>query len=176
MKNQFLSFLFSAIFFLSLSVNLFSQSSVSISKIETVLKLAKFIDWPVNSSYSEDNQKLYIISEYNIPLNYEISNFKNAYYKNWQIIFKDELKGIEEGSVVFVANDKKEYVKELISLSLDRDILTIADDYKDFCANGGMINLKRSKNRQNFEINYKIIQSKSLNISSKVLALAKICE
>lgn len=151
-----------------------SQSNASIKKVELIIQLAKFIDWSKNNEFSDAKQILYVISDNSLPINYEILTKRNAVYKNWQIICSERINNFENGSVVFITKEKHDYVRELIRLSAHKDILTIAEDQKNFCSEGGMINITNENNGQKFEINYKIIQQKSLNISSKVLALAKI--
>jgi len=151
-----------------------SQSKNSLKKIELIIQLTRFIDWSQNNEFSDSKQLLYVISDHNFPLNYEIRSKRNAIYKNWQIIYSEKVNDVKNGSVVFITKEKQHYVKELIRLSAQKEILTIAEDQINFCSEGGMINIANENNRQKFEINYKIIQEKSLNISSKVLALAKI--
>ncbi|RLD66055.1 MAG: hypothetical protein DRI95_07425 [Bacteroidetes bacterium] len=78
------------------------------------------------------------------------------------------------GSIVFIINEQKSKVSELIKVSKVKNILTVADNIDNFCENGGMINIKTNNGRSHFEINYQEIQNQEIEISSKLLALAKI--
>ena len=62
----------------------------------------------------------------------------------------------------------------MIKISQAKEILTISNDIDGFCLIGGMINLKNVRNNIKIEINYKKIQNINMQISSKLLALAKI--
>lgn len=172
-KVAFINILIISILITSIQ-QLKSQSETSVNKIELIIQLAKFIDWSKNNEFSGTKQMLYVISDNKLPINYEIQSKRSAFYKSWQIICSDRISNFENGSVVFITKEKHQYVKNLIELSAQKDILTIAEDQQNFCSEGGMINIANENNGQKLEINYKIIQEKSLNISSKVLALAKI--
>jgi hypothetical protein len=174
MKTIILSFVLAIIVSLTFAHNINSQPDASVEKIESIIKLTKFIDWSGKNEILNSKQLLYVLTDKQIPINYEISSKKNAVYQNWQIVFTESIRDFDEGSVVFITKQKHSYINDVIKLSQAKNILTIAEENNDFCTKGGMINIARRNNGHKFEINYKIIQQKSLNISSKVLALAKI--
>ena len=151
-----------------------SQSTASINKIDLIIKLTKFIDWSGKNEALNSKQLLYVLTDSSLPVNYEIRSQKKTVYQNWQVICTKTIEDFEEGSAVFITKNKKEYTDKVIELSTEKDILTITEDDNNFCSRGGMINISKKEEGHKFEINYKIIQQKSLNISSKVLALAKI--
>ncbi len=153
---------------------IYAQKSINKAKIEAIIQLTKFMDWSQNRTFSDSKRLLYVICDNNIEMNCELKSPNNANFKNWQIQYCKNLNEIESGSVIFVTNNQKENAKKVIKLSNTIDILTISDNMANFCENGGMINLFEQGNQIQFEINYRIIQNKSLEISSKVLALAKI--
>ncbi len=174
MKTFILSSTLVTIISLTSIQNINSQPNTSIEKIESIIKLTKFINWAGKNEILNSKQILYVLTENQIPVNYEIGSKKSAIYQNWRIVFTESIKDFEEGSVVFISKQKNSYINDVIKISQEKNILTIADENNDFCTKGGMINIARRNNGHKFEINYKIIQRKSLNISSKVLALAKI--
>ncbi len=174
MKTIILSSTLITIILLTTIQNINSQANASIEKIESIIKLTKFIDWSGKNKVLNSKQLLYVLTDNQISLNYEIRSKKNAFYQNWQIVFTDVIKDFDEGSVVYVTKQKHNAINDVIKLSMEKNILTISEENNDFCTKGGMINIAKRNNGHKFEINYKIIQQKSLNISSKVLALAKI--
>lgn len=173
MKKQFapIFVLLASLLFTSL---LKSQTLNNANKVESIIQLTRFIDWSNSTEFSATSKKLYIVCEREIKKKYTIKTKDDFRFKNWEIIYVEDLTSIKNKSVVFVTKEKQRQIPALIKLSLKKEILTIAESEKGFCSNGGMINLIEEKNRLRFEINYKIIRNKCLNISSKVLALAKI--
>ena len=174
MKRVSLSFILIICIFLSSVQKSISQSNATLEKIEMIIQLTRFIDWSEKNESLNSKQLLYVLTDNNLSVNYEIRSKQNDIYKNWQIKCTETISNFEEGAAVFVTKDKNAYSKKVIELSKDRNILTIAEENNSFCSKGGMINISDRNNSPKFEINYKIIQQKSLNISSKVLALAKI--
>lgn len=151
-----------------------AQSNAISKKVDLIIKLAKFIDWTGENEVLNSTQLLYIITDNNLVINYEINSNRNTNYQKWQVVFTQKVIDFEDGSVVYVTKQKPCEAGELIKYAADKNILTISEQNNNFCSEGGMINITPENNGHKFEINYKIIQQKSLNISSKVLALAKI--
>ncbi len=151
-----------------------AQNNINQSKIETIIKLTKFIDWSQNLNFSNSKRILIVLTDKKLVLNYELQSANEVNLKNWEIKYADNINDIEKGSMVYITKNQKDKVQKIIMLSKKLDILTISDNIPDFCKNGGMINLFDQENDIKFEINYQIIQNKSLEINSKVLALAKI--
>lgn len=167
-KVLFIAGMIQSSFFLS------AQQNISIDKVDAIINLSSFIDW--NTAYQKPNFKrqLFILSDNNSSINYEIQSKNNFKYKNWQIICSNRYEEINNGSIVFVLNEEKSDINELIKISKAKQILTVADNIDSFCENGGMINIKEQNGRYQFEINYQEIQNQNIDVSSKLLALAKI--
>lgn len=174
MKTLISSTILVSIILFIFTQNINSQSNTTAQKIESIIKLTKFIDWAGKNEMLNSKQLLYVLADNQVQINYEIDSKRNTTYQNWQIVVTESIKDFEEGSVVFITKQKHKYISDVINLSQAKNILTIAEENNGFCTNGGMINIAKRDNGHKFEINYKIIQQKSLNISSKVLALAKI--
>lgn len=174
MKKVFLILIIPTVLFSSLMGKAVAQQTNSISKVESIIQLTKFIDISGNSEFLHNKRMLYVLANYNSPINIELRSKKDIFYKNWQIICCDKLSEFEAGSVVFITKEKQKLTAEIINLSTKKDILTISENDENFCMKGGMINLLEKEDKIRFEINYRIIQNKSLEISSKILALAKI--
>lgn len=156
------------------AITLNAQEYIATRTINVIINLTKFIDWaPENASTSSKNT-IIILSDKNSSINYELQSKNNFKYKNWQIICSDNYDEIIDGTIIFITNNKKAKAQDLIKISKTKDILTMADNIDDFCEAGGMINIKNQDEKYQFEINYQEIKKKDMEISSKLLALAKI--
>ena len=159
---------------MNIAINSVAQKTVSIEKIDVLINLSRFIDWYPDYNKPGSTKSIIILSDKNSSINYEIQSKSNFKYKNWQIICSNKYDQINNGSIVFITNEQKSKVNDLVKISKVKSILTISDNIDNFCINGGMINVKKDGGRYHFEINYKEIQSQNIEISSKLLALAKI--
>ncbi len=153
---------------------LFAQDEAYRKKIQAVINLTRFIDWSQNEAFKNGKKRLYVLIEKNTRINYELKYENTATFRDWQVVCTENICDFENGSVVFVTGSKEKYIAEIIGISRKKEILTVSENDNTFCARGGMINIRDYNNQIKFEINYKIIQDKSLDISSKLLALSKI--
>ncbi|MEN8119254.1 MAG: YfiR family protein [Bacteroidota bacterium] len=160
--------------FLFQTINSAAQETINIDKIDAIINLSRFIDWHSGYNNTDSKKLLFILSDKNSSINYEIQSKNNFKYKNWQIICSNRYDQIVNGSIVFILNEEKSKASELIKVSKVKNILTVADNIDSFCEDGGMINIKNQDGRYRFEINYQEIQNKDIEINSKLLALAKI--
>jgi hypothetical protein len=153
-----------------------AQEMNELTKVDAIVNLTRFVDWSQNESFNHSDKKLYIIAKNNLFENVQSNIRNNRVYRDWKIVCSEKILNFEDGSVVFITKSKVNYGDEIIRISGEKDILTISDNTSDFCKKGGMINIKENNGQIKFEINYRIIQNKSLDISSKLLALSKIYE
>ncbi|OQY05687.1 MAG: hypothetical protein B6I20_00680 [Bacteroidetes bacterium 4572_117] len=157
----------------NISINSAAQKSIELEKINTIINLSKFINW--QTVYNNNSEKLiFVISDETHAINYEIQTKNTVKYKNWQVIVGKKYNKIVNGSIVFITNEQKLRTDDIIKISKIKNILTIADNIDDFCINGGMINIKNIYGKKEIEINYQEIQDRDIEISSKLLTLAKI--
>ena len=174
MKNLKLAYLTVLIVNLVVPNYLLSQNLLNDKNIETVINITKFIRYDSNSYKISKNKILYIITDKNTPISFEIKSRSKFTYKNWQVICKETIDNIPEGSVIYLMTKRNDKIKKVIKISQANKILTISDDIDSFCLIGGMINIKKLDSNVKFEINYKEIRENNMQISSKLLALAKI--
>jgi len=151
-----------------------AQSNSEQVKLERIVKLSWFIDWSQNKSFSAEKKRLYVLSDDISCQNFKDLSKNNPKFHDWEIICINKNSEIKEGSVVFISKVKEKYIDWIINISTTKDILTIADNSDNFCNKGGMINIIENAGQIKFEVNYRIIQNKSIDISSKLLALSKI--
>jgi hypothetical protein len=171
--NKFIKIILISIIF-NAATTIKAQEYIETRTIDVIINLNKFIDWTIENNTVDTKNRIIILSEENSSINYELQSKNNFKYKNWQIICSDNYDDIIDGSIIFITNNKKAEVKDLIRISKSKDILTMADNIDSFCEEGGMINIKNQNGRYQFEINYQEIKKKDMDVSSKLLALAKI--
>jgi hypothetical protein len=175
MKNMYFTLAILTLIFIQLTgFKTFSQDEAYNKKIQAIINLTRFVDWSQNDAFRNGSKRLYVLTAKNAPLNYELKYENNASYRNWQVVCIEKIDDFENGSVVFVTKSKEKYTGAIIQISSKKDIITVSENSSTFCRNGGMINIQEHDEQIKFEINYKIIQNKSLDISSKLLALSKI--
>jgi len=148
------------------------QDNFEKAKLNAIINLSKFVDWYPKKDNGEN--VLFIYSEHNSSINYEIQSKNNFKYKDWQIICSDKSDEISNNSIVFITNEKQSASKEIIQLSKDKNLLVVGDNIANFCQDGGAINLISRNGDINFEINYMEIQNQNIEISAKLLTLSKI--
>ena len=77
--------------------------------------------------------------------------------------------------MLFIASSKSSHVDELIQLLKGKSVLTIAET-PGFTKQGGIINLVHEDSKVRFEVNVDAAKQAGLNISSRLLSLAKIVQ
>ena len=84
-----------------------------------------------------------------------------------------DLKDLRECNILFVSSSEKEHLADVISVVKWLPILTIGET-AGFASRGGIINLTLEGNKVRFEVNVEAAKQANLNISSRLLALARI--
>jgi hypothetical protein len=84
-----------------------------------------------------------------------------------------ELKDLKDCNILFVSSSEKEHIGDVINVVKWLPILTIGET-PGFATRGGIINLTLEGNKVRFEVNIEAAKEANLNISSRLLALARI--
>ena len=80
---------------------------------------------------------------------------------------------LKECQILFISSSEMPHLAEAIQILKGLPVLTIGET-PGFAKNGGMINLLLEDNRVRFEVNVEAAKEADLNISSRLLALARI--
>lgn len=80
---------------------------------------------------------------------------------------------LKECQVLYVSSSEMPHINEVIQLVKGLPVLTIGE-VPGFARSGGVINLVLQDNRVRFEVNVEAAKQAELNISSRLLALARI--
>jgi hypothetical protein len=79
---------------------------------------------------------------------------------------------LEQLQVLFISKSDTSRVLDLVTRMTGKAVLTVADS-PGFCQSGGVIQFDIDNDQVRFEINLEAAQRSRLNVSSKLLALAK---
>jgi len=171
MKKPLFAFL--TIFFLFfLFFHSLSFESINVEELEAVFiyKFLSFVYWP----QKKEDISLCIID--NTPLKDYLLEFNGYPLQEKTIIVKDIKKSnlkkkIEICDVLILDNSIKN-IKDILSYSKERKILTISNNH-DFIKKGGMLEIFIKNKKLRFKVNYSLAKSLGIRISSKVLSLAE---
>jgi hypothetical protein len=169
---------------LSLSIGANAQSSESSVSSEYLIKagfiynFAQLVQWP-SAAFSQADSPIVIgilgTDPFGATLDRVIENKKldgrNLIVK--RLKWAKELKELKDCNILFVSSSEKEHIAEVVNIVKWLPILTIGET-PGFATRGGIINLTLEGNKVRFEVNIEAAKQANLNISSRLLALARI--
>jgi hypothetical protein len=137
-----------------------------------------FIRWP-NGSEENGNLSRFVIGFIgNTPMaDYKKKFTEKIRIPGKKLVFKDltEPEQIVECHTVIIGENQSDRLKEILTLTDGKPILTIADT-EGFGEKGVLINLYLSGKKVKFEINLPAVKRSGLIFSSKLYKLAKIID
>jgi hypothetical protein len=170
--------------FLSTAVGINAQSSASAASSEYLIKagfiynFAQLVQWP-SAAFSQADSPIVIGILGNDPFGTSIDRVvENKKLDGRSLVIKrlrwsKDLKDLTECNILFIGSSEKEHIADVINMVKWLPILTIGET-TGFAARGGIINLTLEDNKVRFEVNIGAAKQANLNISSRLLALAKI--
>jgi hypothetical protein len=158
-----------------------SESSVSseyLIKAGFIYNFAQLVQWP-SAAFSQADSPIVIgilgTDPFGATIDRVIENKKldgrNLIVK--RLKWSKDLKEVKDCNILFVSSSEKDHITEVVNLVKWLPILTIGET-PGFATRGGIINLTLEGNKVRFEVNIEAAKLASLNISSRLLALARI--
>jgi hypothetical protein len=160
-------------------------------KVGFVYNFMKFTHWPTelvedhnNSNTSDSNEPMTIGIIGEDPFGKSFDVLKKKLVRGRKIVLRrfqgfeavqqssERLEAIQKCHVLFIGSSKEEEVRHIIDLVEDHAVLTIGET-KGFIESGGIINFIQEKKKVRFEVNIIAAKHSKLQISSKLLALAR---
>ncbi len=150
----------------------------SISPTEYEVKAAfiynfiKFIEWPDNY-YPDGDMPICVLG--GCPFGKSLENISGKIIKN-KIVASKNIKSPQEAKgcyIVFISGSERGHLAEILETFAGSNILTISDT-KGFAEQGVVINLFIENNKVRFEVNIDAAGRAGLEISSKLLSLARV--
>ena len=142
-------------------------------KIAFVYNFSKYISWPESAFATAEDftfcvaGKPSLISKFNL-LGGQITNEKTIRV----LVLHAPEEAIQECHVLYISADYETDTPRLLASLGDKALLTVGDD-SNFTEQGGMIELMEVDNKITFSINNSQAQAKNLDISSRLLRLAR---
>ncbi len=136
-----------------------------------IYNFAKFVYWPDGSD--DNTLSLYVIGKASFCKDLDTIEGKIIRGKTLQIKRIKSLQNIKEGNLLFITSAEKHNLENIINSVRGLSLLTIGDT-EGFAERGVMINLYIEDESVRFEINVEASRREGLEISSKLLKLARI--
>jgi hypothetical protein len=154
-----------------------SVSSEYLIKAGFIYNFANLVQWPANAFTQPDSPIVIgILGE--DPFGTVLDRVLAGKKVNGRVFLVKRLKSVsdlKECHIVFVSSSEMAHLAEAIHLVKGMPILTIGE-IPGFAKRGGIINLFLEDNKVHFEVNVEAAKEADLNISSRLLALARIVQ
>lgn len=152
-----------------------SASSEYLIKAGFIYNFAKLMEWPA-PVFAQPNSPIVIAILGTDPFQGTLDNVLRGKQANGRefvvkhLKWGDDLRGC---NIIFVSSSEKAHFDDLFRQIHGLPILTIGDT-PGFAESGGMINFVLEDDKVRFEIDVDAARQANINISSRLLALAKI--
>jgi len=143
-------------------------------KAAYLYNFAKFVEWPAEV-LADPSLPLSICIIGEDPFGNALDTIKGKTVKGRKLLIKrySGVEDLKECHIIFISPSEEKNLAGILEKIKDMHMLTVSD-MEGFADRGGMINLKKSKNRIRLEINLDATQQSGLKMSSKLLKIAKI--
>lgn len=155
-----------------------ADSSEYLIKAGFIYNFAKFVEWP-SATFSQPDSPIVIgvlgtdpfgsvldriVEDKKIgPRGFVVKRYK----------WGKDLKDLKDCKILFVSASEKAHIDEILQSVKGQPILTVGET-PGFAERGGVIRFTVEDNRVRFEVNVDAAHQAELNISSRLLTLAKI--
>jgi hypothetical protein len=143
-------------------------------KAAFIYNFAKFVEWPADSFvHKSDDMNLCILG--NDPFGSDLNPFQGEIIGNKRLTIKHvkAAQPLKECHILFVSKSEKKQLSKIVNTLKGASILLIGDT-DGFAQQNIIINFYVEENKVRFEINTDAAKQARLNISSKLLKLARI--
>jgi YfiR/HmsC-like len=144
-------------------------------KAAFLYNFAKFVEWP-SSSFSDASAPFRICVFGLDPFGQELHDITSEKTVNGRKLQVDQVADLQLARtchILFIASSEKAQLKRILESLRGTNVLTVGDS-DGFAKLGVIINFVLENNRVQFEVNHKAAEQAGLNISSKLLSVAKL--
>jgi hypothetical protein len=155
-----------------------SDSSEYLIKAGFIYNFAKFVEWP-SAAFAEPESPIVIgvigVDPFGSLIDRIVEDKKIGSRGFIVKRFKwgRDLKELKDCKILFVSPSEHAHIDEILQMVKGLPILTVGET-PGFAERGGMIRFTLEDNRVRFEVNVEAAHQADLNISSRLLTLAKI--
>ena len=155
-----------------------SDSSEYLIKAGFIYNFAKFVEWPT-AAFPQSDSPIVIGVLGTDPFGNTLDRIvedkkigtRGFIVKRYK--WSKDLKDLRDCKILFVSASEKAHIDEIVQVVKGLPILTVGET-PGFAERGGMIRFTLEDNRVRFEVNVDAAHEADLNISSRLLTLAKI--
>jgi hypothetical protein len=154
------------------------DSSEYLIKAGFIYNFAKFVEWP-SAAFADSDSPIVIGVLGNDPFGPTIDRIvEDKKIGSRGFIVKrfkwgKDLKDLHDCKILFIAGSERAHIDEVLQMVKGLPILTVGET-PGFAERGGMIRFVLEDNRVRFEVNVEAARQADLNISSRLLTLARI--
>jgi hypothetical protein len=155
-----------------------SESSEYLIKAGFIYNFAKFVEWPANA-FAQPDSPIVIGVLGTDPFGNTLDRIvedKKVGTRGFVVRrykWNKDLKELKECKILFVSASERAHIDEIVDGVKGLPILTVGET-PGFAERGGVIRFTLEDNRVRFEVNVEAAHQADLNISSRLLTLAKI--
>ena len=155
-----------------------SDSSEYLIKAGFIYNFAKFVEWP-STSFSQPESPIVIgvlgTDPFGSVLDRIVADKKigSRGFVVRRYKWSKDLKDLRDCQILFISASEKAHTDEIVEFVKWLPVLTIGET-PGFAERGGVIRFTLEDNRVRFEVNVDAAHKANLNISSRLLTLAKI--
>lgn len=145
-------------------------------KAAFIYNFTKFTSWPDNT-WQEAKSPLALCIIGNDELINDIKRLEGKLIKGRQLAIRNlnDTKHVQNCQVLYIAHSENKHQSQILQSVKTRPILTISE-LENFAQAGGMIQLQRKKGQTQLTINLNVARKAGLELSSRLLILAKIID
>jgi len=154
-----------------------SASSEYLIKAGFIYNFARLVEWPATAFAQPDSPIVIGIwgTDPFGPVIDQVLDGKRVNGRGFVVKRLKSLNDLKDCHILFVSSSEVARLNEAIHLTKSMPVLTIGE-MPGFARHGGIINLTLEDSKVRFEVNVEAAKEAELNISSRLLALAKIIQ
>ena len=137
-----------------------------------VLNFCKLSEWPKDAITDKGTFPIAIIGKVPSPAFERTLKGQLVHGARVTILHINETEEAKGCRLVYIAPSERHQLSRILRELRQMNVLTVSD-IEDFCDSGGMIGLLTDQNKINFEVNLAAVRSVRINVSSRLLQLAK---
>jgi YfiR/HmsC-like len=137
------------------------------------LNIVRFTTWPSEIQTQMPTINFCVVGDNVTQQSFSSIDNKPVGDKTLRIIFLSRLRNYDECHVLYISELKENFLLQVFAETKQRPLLTIGESY-EFAVQGGMIGLENVDGKINMNVNLAVVHGSKLNISSRLLKLAKI--
>ena len=155
-----------------------SDSSEYLIKAGFIYNFAKFVEWP-STAFADADAPIVIgvvgVDPFGSLIDRIVEDKKigSRGFVVKRFKWGKDLRDLKDCKILFVSPSEKGHIDEILQLVKGLPILTVGET-PGFAERGGIIRFTLEDNRVRFEVNVEAARQVNLNISSRLLTLAKI--